>query len=147
MEMRVHEQKDAAVPGSNLYSKQNNPLLNADINPYDNIQEANVDSASIASSGDINLDENVVDDQNTVYDRMEEREVTLDMYNDDTFHSVSSEDLLSATLNLHAMRKSKESLDKISDDDDDLGDTSHSPNTAAAFINEAFSEDLESTEI
>jgi hypothetical protein len=80
-----------------------------------------------------------------VYDRIEEKEATMDMYNDDTYHSISSEDLLDATLNLHAMRKSKESLDKIDDDSHDV--TYHSADTTAAFINESFMEDLESTEI
>ena len=70
----------------------------------------------------------------------------MDMYNDDTFHSISSEDLLDATLNLHAMRKSKESLDKI-DDDGDYEAIRDSTNTASMYINETFTEDLESTEI
>ncbi|XP_060598712.1 cadherin-23-like [Ruditapes philippinarum] len=143
MEMHVLEQKEAAIPGSNLYSKQNNPLLNADIK--DVIHDQGVDDESSRSFEDVDLDENVVDDHTTVYDRIEEKEATMDMYNDDTYHSISSEDLLDATLNLHAMRKSKESLDKIDDDSHDV--RYHSADTTAAFINESFMEDLESTEI
>lgn len=95
-------------------------------------------------SGDsLNIDDNAVDNPHTVYDRIEEKEVTLDMYTDDTANSISSEDLLESALNYHKM--SKESSKEVDDDYDALdGETSRE---AAQFENYSFTEDLESTDI
>ncbi|KAL4239383.1 hypothetical protein ACF0H5_000200 [Mactra antiquata] len=133
IEMNKVEQEMVVIPGSNVYAKQYNPLLNAQIeeNQYDNIIPEDSDSMD----NDINLDENEVDDPNTVYDRMEEREATLDMYTDDSRNSISSEDLLDSALKYHQTQKSTEVLNEIEDD------------YAGENRNYAYDEDYESTEI
>lgn len=74
------------------------------------------------------------------YDRMEEKEVTIDMFGDDSRGSIRSEDLLAATLQLHDLRKSTETLDNL---DDSPVDTMF----VDGHYNPAFDDDLESTEI
>lgn len=95
------------------------------------------------SASDVDLDENDVGDPSTVYDKIEEKEVKLDMFTDDTGLNVSSEDLLDAALLHHAMRKSNENLDTLDNTDESI----HSTDNPAYFINDAFTEELESTEI
>ncbi|XP_052790723.1 uncharacterized protein LOC128224749 [Mya arenaria] len=137
------EEKTAAIPGSNMYAKTYNPLLNAKIDSKKISGDIDSDSGQ---SDDVDMDDNEVGeavDRDTVYDRMEEKEATMDLYNDDTRHAVSSEDLLGATLQLHAQNKSVESLDRL--DADSTFETLDSRD-AFAYINETY-EDMESTEI
>ena len=92
---------------------------------------------------DVNLDDNAVDagdHMDTLYDRMEERGATLDMFGDDMRPSVSAEDLLGATLQQHALRKSMDSLDR-------LDDTYDSPAYEHVFVNSGLEEDVECTDI
>ena len=103
------------------------------------------------------LDANEVDinPSETVYDTMEEKEMTMDLYNDDERVAIPTEDPLSAALRLHELRRSAENLDRRSmgsmvDSEDGLikmnGDVSHEKVTLHGFVNEAF-DNLEHSEI
>lgn len=76
------------------------------------------------------------------YDRMEEKEVTLDMYTEDTF-ATTREDPLDAALRLHDLQNVKDKPDNTSTD----GIVTSDEYESLAFTNFAFDEHLESTEI
>ena len=97
-----------------------------------------IEHAYYFSLGDVSMGEDTVRD--AFYDRMEEHEITIDMFGDDSRGSIGSEDLLTATLQLHDLRKSTETLDM-------LDDSPVESNFSGAQLNEAFDEDLETTEI
>lgn len=101
------------------------------------------------------MDANEVDAArpDTVYDRIEEKEMTMDMYNDDEHIAIPEEDPLSAALRLHELRRSADNLDRHSvvDSEDGLvkmnGDVASNEKVIIhGFENAAF-DNLEHSEI
>ena len=102
---------------------------------------------------DNSLDANEVDGPRpeAFYDTMEEKEMTLDMYNDDEFIPIREEDPLSAALRLHELRRSQDTLDKsfTSDGSQPMANghiANHEKVTIHGFENAAF-DDLQHSEI
>ncbi|XP_052265663.1 cadherin-23-like isoform X2 [Dreissena polymorpha] len=156
-EMNEMDEIVPSIPGSNMFSKSKNPLIDADVKDLNKGMAFNNDSYQ--KYDDLNLDENAVDARaehmHTVYDSIEEKEVTMDMYTDDMppgaygrNASMSSEDLLGATLQLHALHKSRESLDNLDASLDEATEEEDGYEfQGRTRINPAFDDDLECTEI
>ena len=101
------------------------------------------------------LDANAVDgpQPETIYDRMEEKEMTIDMYNDDELVASRADDPLAEVLRHHKLQRSTETLDRRSTDDSDDNApiinehvTSKEKVTIHGFENAAF-DNLEHSEI
>lgn len=92
----------------------------------------------------ISIDHNVVGEgsDSPEYDTLEEKEVTLDMYTEDTFVT-TRDDPLDAALRLHDLQNVKDKQDNTSTD----GIVTELDGEALAFTNYTFDQDFESTEI
>ncbi|WAR25682.1 CAD23-like protein [Mya arenaria] len=141
--VKPHDQKDGLVntgfiPGSNHYSKQSNPLLNAEIPDkvqYDNISigsQNSIDSNAVGERGD-----------GPIYDKMEEKGMTLDMFNEDKQVFETNEHYLEAALRLHDLQNMKDKPDNTSTE----GIVSPADVEKFEFENNANLEGLESSEI
>ncbi|XP_052791239.1 cadherin-23-like [Mya arenaria] len=141
--VKPHDQKDGLVntgfiPGSNHYSKQSNPLLNAEIPDkvqYDNISigsQNSIDSNAVGERGD-----------GPIYDKMEEKGMTLDMFNEDKQVFETNEHYLEAALRLHDLHNMKDKPDNTSTE----GIFSPADVEKFEFENNANLEGLESSEI
>ncbi|KAL4240882.1 Protocadherin Fat 4 [Mactra antiquata] len=124
------------VPGSNVYSKQSNPLLFAEI-PMDHAEYDNISMGSQNS-----LDKNDVGNPRTADSGIgtEEREVTLDMFTEDRADIGKCDNPLDEALKLHEQIKNRRASQAQMVE----------PTTKAEpleFQNFAFEEEIESTEI
>ncbi|KAL3877420.1 hypothetical protein ACJMK2_035126, partial [Sinanodonta woodiana] len=135
-EIIVKKKDEFITPGSNLYAYKENPLLNTDYAPpvYQEIDATSHNS----------LDTNDVDDAKlSPRYEVEEREVTLDMYGDDTYVSKSAEDALEAALREHDNQK-QAAFQKL-----EKSRAGHSENEdgkeqmVTGFVNNAYHHDLD----
>ncbi|KAL3877556.1 hypothetical protein ACJMK2_035253, partial [Sinanodonta woodiana] len=135
-EIIVKKKDEFITPGSNLYAYKENPLLNTDYAPpvYQEIDATSHNS----------LDTNDVDDAKiSPRYEVEEREVTLDMYGDDTYVSKSAEDALEAALREHDNQK-QAAFQKL-----ERSRAGHSENEdgkeqmVTGFVNNAYHHDLD----
>ncbi|XP_053381734.1 protocadherin Fat 4-like [Mercenaria mercenaria] len=134
----VSEKNKTVVPGSNMYSRQANPLLHAEIPEkieYDNLSMGSHNSLDSNSVGDLR--------QEGDYDQMEEKEVRMDMFTEDTDYSTIPEDPLEAALKHYDMQNMQNKQDSHSTD----AIVSPHDIDSLQFENKAYVGEFESTEI
>ncbi|KAL3877425.1 hypothetical protein ACJMK2_035131 [Sinanodonta woodiana] len=135
-EVKRTTKDDFVLPGSNVYAHKENPLLN--------VSHAPPVYKEIDTTSENSLDKNDVDDAE-IYprDRLEEKEVTLDMYGDDYFTQIVADDPLEAALREHEAQK-QANMQKPDDSRVGYG-KSHddSDMIVNGFVNDGFRHNLE----
>ncbi|XP_060593837.1 cadherin-23-like [Ruditapes philippinarum] len=134
----VSEKSKTVIPGSNMYSRQANPLLDAEIPDkieYDNMSMGSQNSLDTNSVGTPRKEGD--------YAQLEEKEVRMDMYMEDEDYSKIPENPLEAALKQYDMQNMQNKQENDSTD----GIVSPHDMGSLQFENRAYLEELESTEI
>ncbi|KAL3877554.1 hypothetical protein ACJMK2_035251 [Sinanodonta woodiana] len=135
-EVKRTTKDDFVLPGSNVYAHKENPLLN--------VSHAPPVYKEIDTMSENSLDKNDVDDAEiSPRDRLEEKEVTLDMYGDDYFTQIVADDPLEAALREHEAQK-QANMQKPDDSRVGYG-KSHDDSDVIVngFVNDGFRHNLE----